>query len=154
MLQPNSTERRVMRCTKAVALGLLLAVMTPAARVWAVTKVCVTQGDSAGLAQALGDAEDSGLDTEIDVEQGTYVVPPTHWIFTFNPRQDVSLLGGFVPGTSCQQRSITASPNTPSTNTVLDGQSQNGAFIALGLKVANPDNAPYGTFTFEGFELR
>jgi len=120
----------------------------------AIAPICVHHNDSAGLASALAGAVSSGLGATIEVEQGTYVIPPTGWHYGFSPRQDIALLGGYVQGTNCQQRHITASPNTPSTNTILDGQSQNGAIIDLGLQGANPANLPYGTLTFEGFEVR
>ncbi len=132
-----------------IGFGLL-----PQQQAHAIAPICVHHNDSAGLAQALATAASSGISATIEVEQGTYIVPPTGWLYKFAPGQDISLLGGYVHSTNCQQRFITASPNTPTTNTVLDGQSLNGATIVLSLQHDNPGNAPYGMLTFEGFEIR
>ena len=136
-----------------VVCSMSLGLLSPK-QAHAIAPICVHHNDSAGLASALAGAVSSGLGATIEVEQGTYVVPPTGWVYVFSPRQDIALLGGYVQGTNCQQRHITASPNTPSTNTILDGQSQNGAIIAIELQGATPANLPYGTLTFEGFEVR
>ena len=143
-----------MRYVPVVAAGFLLVAILSASTAHAIAPVCVLHNDSAGLAQALTNAASNGLSAQIEVEQGTYIVPSSGWVYQFGPRQNVALLGGYVPGTNCAQRQITASPNTPSTNTVLDGQSQNGASITFGLQLDNPANLPYGTFTIEGFEIR
>ncbi|HZP66478.1 MAG TPA: right-handed parallel beta-helix repeat-containing protein [Rudaea sp.] len=141
--------------SRIAAIGLAFAAASLSESALALAPTCITHNDSTGLTNALAAAANSGVSAEIDVEQGTYIVPPTGWIYSFSPEQDVALLGGFVPGTNCKQRQITASPNTAATNTILDGQSQNGAFISLGLKLGgNPGNLPYGTLTIEGFEMR
>ncbi|QBB71459.1 hypothetical protein ELE36_14435 [Pseudolysobacter antarcticus] len=132
-----------------IGFGLL-----PQQQAHAIAPICVHHNDSAGLTQALANAVSSGISATIEVEQGTYTVPPTGWYYPFAPRQDISLLGGYIPSTNCQQRLITASPSTPTTNTVLDGQSQNGAAITFSLQQDNPGNLPYGTLVLEGFEIR
>lgn len=142
------------RAFSAGLSGLLLNLLVHAQTALAIAPVCIAHNDSASLTQALANAASSGLSTTIEVEEGTYTVPPTGWIYQFSPYQNISLLGGYIPGTNCQQRQITASPNTPSTNTILDGQSQDGAYIALGVRPQNPGKMPYGTLTIEGFEIR
>lgn len=120
----------------------------------AISTVCITAGDSAGLKNALTNAADGTAATgAVEVEQGTYTVPASGWTFDIVPGRDFAVLGGYVPGSHCQQRHITASPNTPGTNTILDGQNQDGATITF-QQQPNVAAQYYGKLTFEGFEVR
>jgi hypothetical protein len=119
----------------------------------AVSPACIAAGDSVGLKQALTNAANGSGSATVEVEQGTYIVPASGWSFDVAPGRDFSVLGGYVAGTNCQQRHVTASPNTSSTNTILDGQSQDGATIVFSQQ-PNTASQYYGTLTFEGFTVR
>jgi hypothetical protein len=119
----------------------------------AIAPVCIASGDSAGLKAALVNAASSIAGSEVRVEQGTYTVS-SGWIFTITPDHDLSLLGGYVPNTGCQQRYLTASPATPGSNTILDGHGIDGTTVRFATTTTNPNNRPFGRFTLEGFEIR
>jgi len=116
--------------------------------------VCVPHNNSTALRDALAAAAAGNGSATIRVEQGIYNVAPEDWIFAFPPGVDLALLGGYVPNTSCSQRHITASPATPATNTVLDGQAAVGTLIQFSSQARALTAPPFGTFTLEGFEIR
>lgn len=83
-----------MRYLLVAIASLLLGAVLPTTAAYALAPACVPYNDSAGLAQALANAVNSGLSAQIEVEQGTYIVPPSGWIYQCGPRQNVELLGG------------------------------------------------------------